>query len=89
MSRYDPLDSPLSILPLATVQQWLADALQAEQQLLTGAKVATVAYAQGDGSRSVTYTPAEIDRLRARIAELSTFLGIGSAKRLRPMRVIF
>lgn len=89
MSNYDPLNSPLSSLPVATVQQWLSDALNAEQQLLTGAKVVTASYSQGDGARAVTYTAADLVMLRARIAELSAFLRIGRPGRRGPIRVFF
>jgi hypothetical protein len=89
MSNYDPLESPLSLLPRTTVQAWLTAAMTAEQELSTGAKVATASYSQGDGSRSVTYTPADLFRLRARIQELAAFLGVGRPGRRGPMRVVF
>jgi hypothetical protein len=89
MSNYDPLNSPLSLLPQDTVCQWLAAAMSADQELTLGEKVATASYSQGDGARSVTYTPADLPRLKARIAELSAFLGIGRPGRRGPVRVIF
>lgn len=89
MSHYDPLDSPLQLMPRDTVQQWLVAAMTAEQQLALGEKVATASYSQGDGARSITYTPADLFRLRARIAELSAFLGVGRRGRAGPMRVCF
>jgi hypothetical protein len=89
MSNYDPLDSPLSAMPLATVQQWLTAALTAEQQLSIGGNIVTASYSQGDGSRSVTYSQGDLFRLRMRIAELSAFLGVGRAGRRGPMRVLF
>jgi hypothetical protein len=89
MSNYDPLNSPLSSLPQDTVRQWLAAAMSAEQELTLGVKVVTASYSQGDGARSVTYTPADMPRLKARIAELSAFLGVGRPGRRGPMRVRF
>jgi hypothetical protein len=89
MSNYDPLESPLSLLPRETIQAWLIAAMTAEQELSTGSKVATASYAQGDGSRSVTYTPADLFRLRARIQELAAFLGVGRPGRRGPIRVLF
>jgi len=89
MSNYDPLNSPLSVVPLATVQQWLVAAVTADQELAIGAKLATASYSQGDGSRAVTYTAADRLMLKARIAELQAFLGVGRPGRRGPMRVMF
>ena len=88
-THFDPLDSPLSILPRETVQAWLIEALQAEQSLATGTQIVTANYAQGDGNRAVTYTQADRLMLKARIAELSAFLQIGRPGRRGPMKVIF
>jgi hypothetical protein len=89
MSNYDPLNSSLTMIPRETVQQWLVAAMTAEQELAVGGKVATASYSQGDGSRTVSYTAADRAFLKARIAELSAFLGIGRPGRRGPMRVIF
>lgn len=89
MSNYDPTDSALNCVPLATVRQWLVAAVTAEQELLSGAKVATASYSQGDGSRSVSYSAADRIMLKARITELQAFLGIGRPGRRGPMRVMF
>jgi hypothetical protein len=89
MSNYDPTDSPLSAIPVETVRQWLVAAVTAEQELAIGAKVVTASYSQGDGSRSVSYSAADRLMLKARIAELSAFLGIGRPGRRGPMRVMF
>ena len=64
--------TPIALLgvPVATVQIWLGLAQQALQDLMTGAKPSTVTYAQGDGSRSVTYTRANMADLRAWIMQL-------------------
>lgn len=89
MSNYDPLSSSLSVIPIATVQQWLVAAVAAEQELTIGSRVSTASYSQGDGSRSVTYSTADLPRLKARIAELSAFLGVGRPGRRGPIRPIF
>ncbi|MGI4849354.1 MAG: gpW family head-tail joining protein [Janthinobacterium lividum] len=89
MSNYDPLNSPLQVIPRDIVAQWLVVAVTAEQELVTGTKVVTAAYSQGDGSRTVSYSAADLKQLRARIAELSAFLGIGRPGRHGPMRVMF
>lgn len=86
MSHYDPTNSPLSVVPVETVRQWLLAAVTAEQELAIGEKVAVASYSQGDGSRSISYTAADRLLLKARISELSAFLGIGQR---RPMRVSF
>ena len=88
-SNFDPLDSPLALIPADTVRQWLVAALTAEQELATGARVVPASYAQGDGNRSVTYTPTDRVWLQARIAALSAFLGIGRPGRRGPIRVCF
>lgn len=47
--------------------------------LASGEKVTTVAYAQGTGSRSVTYTPADENRLRGLIRQINGALGVHRA----------
>jgi hypothetical protein len=44
--------------------------------LAAGEKAVTVAYAQGTGSRSVTYTPADEARIRGLIRQINTALGV-------------
>jgi hypothetical protein len=77
-------------VPLATLQTWLGQAQQALQDLVTGAKTASVSYAQGEGSRMVTYTRANMAELRAWIGQLQlaanpSYCGF----RRRPMRLRF
>ncbi len=71
-----------------TLRSWLGQAQQALQDLETGAKVETAAYAQGDGQKSVTYTRASIPALRMRIRALTQALGLGYPRR-RPARPLF
>lgn len=44
-------------------------------ELATGAKVASVSYAQGNGSRSVSYTAADETRIRGLIRQINAALG--------------
>ena len=59
----------------AAIQSALAQAQAALIALETGAQVATVSYAQGDGNRSVTYRAADSGRLRQLIRDLQAALG--------------
>lgn len=72
----------------ATLQVWLSQAQGALQQLMTGQSVVSVGYAQGDGSRNVTYKAADAVNLRVWIGELqaAAFPGVAAARRspLRP-----
>jgi hypothetical protein len=67
-SNYDPTTSDLAGLPVPTLQAWLLQAQQALHDLSTGNKGESYSYTQGDGARSVTYTRANINDLRAGIA---------------------
>lgn len=65
----------LSILdgvPLVQLQAWLASAQQALADLNTGSKPVTVTYAQGDGTRSVTYSRANMNTLTSWIQQIQT-----------------
>ena len=89
MSNYNTLNSPLSALPLATVQQWLQTALQAQMDLMTGGKVVTATYSSGDGTRTVSYSQPDLQMLQAWILQLQTFLGAGKPGRRGPIRALF
>ncbi|MCQ8240530.1 gpW family head-tail joining protein [Rhizosaccharibacter radicis] len=78
----------LAGLSRATLQANLAAAQQAYNDLMTGAKVVTASYTQGDGSKSVTYTQTSMINLRSYIEELQRALGISNGGR-RPMRPFF
>ena len=82
-SVFDPASSDLAGVDSATVQAWLSNAQTALMELSIGNKVASASYSQGDGSQSVTYTQADISRLRAFIALCQAQLGIA---RRRPIR---
>lgn len=72
----------------AVLQQALANAQQAYLDLSTGAKGVSFSYSQGDGTKTVTYSPAQIHNLTALIKQLQTQLGMTSAPR-RPIRFRF
>lgn len=82
---------PLGVLqgvPAATLSAWLAVAQQAYADLMSGGKVVTASYSQGDGSRSVTYTMASMVNLQVWIGQLQRALGQPYQSR-RPMRPYF
>lgn len=81
------LPAELAGLTDAQMQTWLTATQQAIQDLTVGGKVETMAYAQGDGSRSATYTRAALPALRARAQMLAQALGL--VERRRPMRPFF
>ena len=83
--RFNPRTSIFAGMTQAQLQAALANAQQAYLDLSSGAKVVTAQYAQGDGSKSVTYTAASIANLTALIKELQAQLGIVHHGR-RPMR---
>ncbi|CRE61797.1 MULTISPECIES: gpW family head-tail joining protein [Yersinia] len=60
----------------AQLQEALNRAQQAYIELSTGAKGVSFSYAQGDGTRSVTYQPTDIGQLMGLIQLLQAQLGI-------------
>jgi len=87
MSNYDPTTSDLALIPVAMLQQWQMEAQLALHKLSSGQQGEAYAYTQGDGSKSVTYTRANMGDLRAWLAKLNAQLGLGTGR--RPMRVRF
>lgn len=85
MALFDPNSSLLAGRPTAQLQTDLANAQQAYIDLSSGAKAVTLSYTQGDGSKSVTYTPADLAALSALIKMLQMQLGIVTRGR-RPIR---
>lgn len=72
----------------ATLQVWLTNAQAAIQDLTTGGKIQTAAYTQGgDGSKSVTYSKADLPALYRRVQTLAQALGL--VEKRRPMRPYF
>ena len=68
--------TPLSLIGVApgTLQIWLGQAQAALAALNTGAQVASASYAEGNGTRAVTYRRTDMGALRAWIIELQTAL---------------
>ncbi|SIT43679.1 conserved hypothetical protein [Paraburkholderia piptadeniae] len=71
------ISSPYYGMSDAQLQAALASAQQAYLDLRTGQQAVTVAYTQGDGSRSVTFQQTNIANLRMLIAELQQALNPG------------
>lgn len=86
--RWNPRNSILAGMSTAQLQSALASAQQAYLDLSTGAKVVTASYTQGDGAKSVTYTPASLANLTALIRELQAQLGLVRVAR-RPIRFMY
>ena len=72
------LCSPLYGMTDAQLQAALASAQQAYLELRSGNKAVTVEYAQGDGSRSVTFQTTNLASLRLFIGELQAALNPGA-----------
>jgi hypothetical protein len=80
-----------SLLAGRSVQQLQADLAKAQQayiDLTAGDKGVAFSYAQGDGSKGVTYTAANLPALQALIRQLQQQLGIVPQAR-RPARFRF
>jgi len=84
---FDVSKSDLTGVDRATLQQWLGDAQQALHDLTVGGKPESVSYAQGEGSRAVTYTRADVGKISAYIALLKAALGISRGR--RPVRFFY
>ncbi|PWK30866.1 gpW family head-tail joining protein [Pseudomonas sp. OV226] len=76
MSRCGPNSSLLAGISRESLQVSLQNAQQAYIQLSTGGKIETATYTQGDGSKSITYTRANIAQLANIILMLQQQLGI-------------
>jgi len=85
---FHPQTSLLAGRPIQKLQADLAAAQQAYIDLSTGAKGVSYSYAQGDGSKSVTYTAANLPALQALIRQLQQQLGLVRHAR-RPARFRF
>ncbi|RBL87896.1 phage head-tail adapter protein [Streptomyces cavourensis] len=72
-------------IPQATLRQWLVDALQAQQDLMTGAKGESYSYSQGEGSKSVSFSRTNLNDLAVYIRRLQACLsGRGRGGPMRP-----
>ncbi|WP_248769144.1 gpW family protein [Pseudomonas sp. MWU12-2345] len=88
MSRYGPTSNLLAGIPRASLQTSLENAQQAYLQLSAGGKVESATYTQGDGSKSITYTRANLAQLANVIMMLQKQLGIVCRPR-QPIRIGF
>lgn len=86
MGRFDPSRSLLAGMDQSVLRQQLAMMQQDYLDLSAGRKVQSAAYAQGDGSKNVTYTQANVGQLAMAIRQLQAQLGIITSPRgaLRP-----
>jgi hypothetical protein len=85
---FNPSRSLLAGMQTSALQTSLANAQQAYIDLSSGAKGESYSYTQGDGSKSVTYTRANIADLSALIQSLQAQLGIVARPR-RAMKMRF
>ena len=88
MGRIGLTSSLLAGMPRESLQISLTNAQQAYIQLSTGGKVENATYTQGDGSKSITYTRANIAQLANVIMMLQKQLGIDVRPR-QPLRFEF
>jgi hypothetical protein len=83
-----PAVSLLAGRPVLQLQSDLAAAQTAYVELSSGSKVVSASYAQGAGSRTVSYTPADMGALQILIRSLQQQLGIVQRARA-PIRPAF
>ena len=83
--RFNPRISIFAGMTTAALQAALASAQAAYIELTIGGKPQAAAYTQGDGAKSVTFTPATIANLVQMINELQAQLGYRRFAR-RPIR---
>ncbi|MGY2732379.1 hypothetical protein ACVWYO_000053 [Sphingomonas sp. UYP23] len=76
MGRYDPSKSLLAGMDTTILRQRLAQMQQDYLDISSGRKVESAGYAQGDGSKTVKYTAANLDQLSTVIRQLQAQLGI-------------
>lgn len=88
MGRIGRTSSLLAGMPRESLQISLTNAQQAYIQLSMGGKVENATYTQGDGSKSITYTRANIAQLANVIMMLQKELGIDVRPR-QPLRFEF
>ena len=83
-----PAVSLLAGRSVVQLQNDLAAAQNAYLELSQGAKVVSVSYAQGAGSRTVSYTPTDMGAVQTLIRSLQRELGIVTRGRA-PIRPVF
>lgn len=82
---FRPNNSVLAGMTRVQLQEALNAAQAAYVNLMTGQQGVSFSYAQGDGTRSVTYQQTSLPQLMAFIQLLQTQLGIAPRPR-RPIR---
>ncbi|WP_110947425.1 gpW family head-tail joining protein [Pseudomonas bohemica] len=82
---FTPRLNNFSGVPQETLQLWLTQSQQALHDLSTGGKGESYRYTQGDGSKSVTYTRANLGDLQAHINALLYALGMRRRRAIRPV----
>lgn len=84
---FNPKSSILAGMSREQLQQHLTALQNAYLSLQSGQQVASVSYAQGDGSRSVSYRAADAGQLLQTIRLVQAQLGIPGTRRsaLRPV----
>lgn len=84
---FNPRSSILAGMDKEELKQQLATLQMAYLSLQSGQKIVSVSYTQGDGSRSVSYRPADAPQLLQTIKLLQSQLGIPGTRRsaLRPV----
>lgn len=88
MRGYNPRTSIFAGMPRAQLEAALMNAQQAYLELSTGAKAVTLSYAQGNGSKSVTYQQTSMSNLVGLIKQLQAQLGVVHRPR-SPMRPVY
>lgn len=74
--RFNPQTSVLAGMDPSVLQARLAQMQQDYLDLMSGAKVVSASYTQGEGGKSVTYDRTNIAQLTMAIRQLQAQLGI-------------
>ncbi|HEX7906849.1 MAG TPA: gpW family head-tail joining protein [Paraburkholderia sp.] len=85
---FNPNTSVFAGMSNPVLQQALTSAQTALIALQSGQKIVSASYGQGDGTKSVTYTQANVGELTMLIRQLQLQLGVIHRARRR-MRVAF
>jgi len=88
LASYNPQTSIFAGMTKAQLQAALTAAQQAYLDLSLGAKAVTLSYAQGAGSKSVTYQQTSLPNLTALIKQMQMQLGLVRHAR-GPMRPVY
>ncbi|MFM0689246.1 gpW family head-tail joining protein [Paraburkholderia strydomiana] len=88
MPCFDPNSSLLAGMDQTALRAALVNAQQVYLALSTGGQAESLSYTQGDGTRSVTYTRANLADLAAAIQLMQAQLGIVRAPR-KALRLTF